>query len=107
MEPVFGFALYLMLAVATWIVASKRGLMGFVFFIASAALGFAAALLGAFVFQGQSTPAASAGFLAGLIVLITAFTFESPVRTCPACAEKVKKQAKVCKHCGASLEADQ
>lgn len=103
MEPVFGFALYLALSVVAWIAASKRGLFGFLFFVASIAFGFGAALAGAFVFQGQSTPAAVAAFLAGLIVLVSALTFESPLKTCPSCAERIKKEAKVCKHCGNQL----
>ena len=44
-----------------------------------------------------------AGFLLGPIGVVLALISSSQLPTCPFCAENVKKEALVCKHCGRDL----
>jgi len=45
-------------------------------------------------------------FLSPLVGLIAAFVFTGDVKKCPRCAEMVKGEALVCKHCGAEFEQE-
>lgn len=72
-------------------------------------LGAGAFALGFWEAQGAldgSHRAIEAGLLMiiGLPLLIAGFfAWRLSVKKCPACAERVKKDAKVCKHCKATL----
>lgn len=76
-------------------------------------LGAAGFILG--VFEAQTALEGShrqieAGILmiAGPVLALIGLVFVRRAnKKCPHCAERVKRQAKVCKHCGASLEAAQ
>lgn len=78
-----------------------------------AGLGVAGFILG--VFEAQTALEGShrqieAGILmiAGpLLALIGLVFMRRSNKKCPHCAERVKREAKVCKHCGANLEAAQ
>jgi hypothetical protein len=43
------------------------------------------------------------GWLGVLIVLL--YPYQGPTQKCPYCAERVKLEARVCKHCGRDLPA--
>ena len=66
-------------SVLVWMMADKRGRSGFLWFLLSL---FISPLL-------------------SIIFLLVAG--DADAATCPQCAEKVKSEAKVCKHCGSSL----
>lgn len=116
MEPIFGMLLYLVLVAIVWIVASKRGRPGWVFALGGGVLGVALAMFTARV--GGSAVAAGwaafAGPAAGLLMVLAGRTGDAIAaaegsyrgrRRCPHCAESIKTEAQVCKHCGRDVPA--
>lgn len=89
------FVFWLFCAIITAIIASSKGRSGFLWLIIGAMFGiFALVLVAA---MPRITPPAP--ILAGQEVA----TADTHVK-CPDCAELVKKEARVCRHCGCALK---
>lgn len=115
MEPIFGFALFLVSMIVISVVSAKRGQLWFVYLLVTPALGFGIVILCNMV--GASPFAtAFAAFLSPLAILF--FSLAQPTaaakavttgdagdyRKCPFCAEAIRKEAIKCRHCGSSVE---
>lgn len=111
MEPITGFALYLLVAVLVGVVAAKRGRRGWLFTLGVLVGGPAAAMLASSAGAGGLWAAITA-FLVPLVGLMLASSVASGdevaaregsyrgLRKCPHCAESIKAEARVCKYCG-------
>lgn len=53
--------------------------------------------------KGQAVGGAILGIVAGPLGVIIALAVDGGNKKCPQCAEQVKKEANVCKHCGAQF----
>jgi hypothetical protein len=60
---------------------------------------------------GKRSIGSFAGFVLGLLlgwlgfVIVLIFPYQGPTKKCPYCAERVKTEARVCKHCGRDFAA--
>lgn len=111
MEPIFGFMLFAVATAVVWVVASKRGRPGWLFALACVILapGMAALVT---AMGGSGFHAGTAGLLVPVGVLLVALAMQTGEqvaaergsyrgnRKCPHCAESIKADARVCKHCG-------
>lgn len=111
MQPITGFLLYIAAAVVVAVVASKRGRRGWVFGLAVLIAGPVAVVVASGAGAG---PVAAAWVAFGVPVagLFAALAVKSGdevaaetgsyrgQRKCPHCAESIKAEARVCKHCG-------
>lgn len=114
MEPIFGFALYFSASAIVWIVASKKGRSGWVFFLAC--------MVGGPFLVIASTSAGATGmgagfsaFLAPVVAMVTALSAKNSeelaiakgshgdFKKCPFCAESIRREALKCKHCGSAV----
>lgn len=114
MEPIFGFLLYFAAVAVVVVVASKRGLKGWVYALSCLAVAPAVAALVGQV--GGSMAAGLAVFLVPVVALFIALSSNtderkaviygesSEYKKCPFCAEAVRKEAAKCKHCGSALD---
>lgn len=116
MEPLTGFAVYLGLALLVGVIAGKRGRRGWAYTLVVLALGPVAVIL-ATMTGASRTGAAWSGFLVPIVGAIVALSVRSGdqvaaeegsymgKRKCPHCAESIKAEALVCKHCGRDVGA--
>lgn len=118
MEPLTGFILYAVFALLVAAIAKKKGLRGWVYFLAIIILGPVVVMGTSVMTQGTATGAfaATLAFLvpvAALAVVLLAKNGQQiaaetgqfgDYRKCPFCAEPVRNEAVKCKHCGSSLE---
>ncbi len=81
-------------AIVTAIIASNKGRSGFLWFLIGAMLGIFGLILVAALPRINEPKPTVAGFEAA--------TPSTHVK-CPDCAELVKKEARVCRHCGCKL----
>lgn len=114
MQPVFGFALYLAAAAIVWIVATKKGLAGWVFFLACLVAGPIIVMISSSAgFSGSGS--AFAAFLVPVVALVVALSNKSSeqlavangshgdFKKCQFCAESIRFEAVKCKHCGSAI----
>lgn len=92
------FLIWLVFAVLVGVLANSRGRSGFGFFLLSVLLSPLIGLIIVLVIKNLSNVAIAAE----QAVIQQAVSAETHVK-CPDCAEFVRKEAKVCKHCGAKL----
>lgn len=114
MQPIFGFALYLLACACVAYYASTQGRRGWLYFIITVPLGFPLVIL------GNSAGASSVGTallafaspVAALLLIATGDSKEqiqkardeaSGLAACPFCAEPIKAEAIKCKHCGSEI----
>lgn len=118
MEPLTGFILYAVLALIVAAVAKKKGLRGWVYFLAVAVLGPVVVMGTSVVTQGGASGALAAtlAFLVPVVALVVVLLAKNgqqiaaetgqfgDYRKCPFCAEPVRNEAVKCKHCGSPLD---
>lgn len=116
MEPLTGFVLYALAAVVVGVVAGKRGRRGWLFGLGVLVAGPVAVICANLVGAG-SVGAAWFGFAMPALGLLLALSVRSGeqiaaeqgsylgLRKCPHCAESIKAEANVCKHCGRTVRA--
>jgi len=114
MEPVFGFALYLIAAIIVAVVAAKRGRAWWAYLLAVIVGGPALVMFASSAGAG-GVGAALAAFavpVGALMLLLSSDTAEAKAvadgefgeyRKCPFCAESIRKEALKCKHCGSEV----
>lgn len=117
MEPLIGFILYAAFALFVAAIAKKKGLRGWVYFLAILVLGPAVVMGTSVLTQGTASGALAAtlAFLVPVVVLIVVVLAKNGqqiaaetgqfdgYRRCPFCAEPVRMEAIKCKHCGSEL----
>lgn len=115
MEPALGFLLFLACSIVVWVVASKRGRVGWLFFVLTLAGGLALAVLIAGASNRNSLAAGFGAFLAPIIALFVALASKSSealavelgqhgdYKKCSFCAESIRREAIKCKHCSSTL----
>lgn len=120
MEPLFGFAIFAVVAFIVSIIAGKRSGagIGFIYFLVMCAVAFGIVVLTSNITKGNGVAAGLAAFISPIIGLIIALsTATSERRTvltgesgeykkCPFCAESVRKEAIKCKHCSSDLSTN-
>lgn len=115
MEPVFGFILYFASAVIVWIVANKKGLAGWIFFLGCLIAGPIVVVVSSSA-GASGLGAAFAACLVPIIGLVVALSSKSSeqlavahgnhgdFKKCQFCAESIRAEAVKCKHCGSSVD---
>ncbi|AYX05050.1 hypothetical protein AQ725_03225 [Burkholderia pseudomallei] len=118
MEPLTGFILYAVFALLVAAIAKKKGLRGWVYFLAIIILGPVVVMGTSIVTAGNASGALAAtlAFLVPVVALVVVLLAKSGqqiaaetgqfggYRKCPFCAEPVRIEAVKCKHCGSALE---
>ena len=114
MQPIFGFILFFVVASLVSVVAKKRGLSFWKYFLACIVAAPAMAVLVSSAGGGGN----AAGFGAFLVPIALLFVILSSrnsqqiaveegqhgdYKKCPFCAESIRLEAVKCKHCGSSL----
>lgn len=119
MEPLFGFAIFFVVALIVSVIAGKRSGagIGFVYFLVMCAVAIGIVVLTSNITNGNGMAAGLAAFISpfiGLIVALSTSTSErravltgesGEYKKCPFCAESVRKEAIKCKHCSSDLSA--
>jgi hypothetical protein len=119
MDAMTGFLIYFAFAILIAVIAFKKGLTWWLYFVAVIALGplSVMGLSEATHATQSSSDAAFAAFMVPILALcivlfrpnareIAAEKGEfGDFKKCPYCAESVRKEAVKCRHCGSSFEA--
>lgn len=85
------FIFWILLAVLVGIVASKKGSSGLGYFVLSVLFSPLISLLVLLILSSNAASSEKKGLKSGTL------------RKCPSCAEAVKAEAKICKHCSSEL----
>lgn len=105
MEPIFGFALFLLLSIAAASFAKSRGRSWWLYLVGCVVLGFGVTML-LLAAKTSGGVAAAGGMFVPILGFIHTLVMGNPnVKQCPHCAERIKAEATRCKHCGADLGA--
>jgi hypothetical protein len=92
-EPVEILVIWLILSVIPGVIASDKGRSGFGYFLLSVVLSPLIGLIAALVVSSNTERTEQRAVAQG------------DARKCPFCAELIKPEAVVCKHCGRDLPA--
>lgn len=114
MNPIFGFALYLLACAGVSYYASTQGRKGWLYFLITVPLGFPLVILGnvngtshiGTALLAFASPAAALMFIAAgdsKEQIQAAKDEASGLKACPFCAEPIKAEAIKCKHCGSEI----
>jgi len=118
-EPLTGFILYGAFALLVAAIAKKKGLRGWVYFLAIIVLGPVVVMGTSVVTQGNGVVAAMLALLVPVVALVVVLLAKSgqqiaaetgqfgEYKKCPFCAEPVRLDAVKCRHCGSTLESDE
>lgn len=115
MEPIWGTIFFVGLCLISAVIAVKRGNSGILHFGITALLGVSVMLAVSRYYYGDQVSPESSAFIGVFLGILIAVVRRSDAqkaalngsskshKKCQECAEVVKKDAVLCKHCGANL----